>query len=226
MNKLALSAIMIGGLLQTAGCIITSDDGRSGASVEASWQTGACPPGAAAEVFAENVASQERFSDVFDCSAGRGLTVPLPLGDYDVWLEVKSSDKTQLYVQSQSTLVKLFDDGAVANVSIPFFDGFFGFTWNLVNGAGTTLSCEGVKADGVSVLATLADTAVAFDDIFNCADYAAVTDPLLVGTHTISLSLVAGASALGSTTTHEETLTFADAASGEAINIGNFELVY
>lgn len=215
---------MIGGLFQTAGCIISSDDGRDGAVFDVSWSAAACPPGAAARILSEDTFNGQRFTDIHDCSAGRGSTAPLPPGDYLVWLEVTSPDNSELYVQSLSVASSVAFDGDVATVDIPSFEGFFGFTWNLIDTNGTPLTCEEVNADGVDIIATLASTSVAFVDVFNCADLAATTNALLVGTHTIVVDVLQGEEPLGTSQAREETITFDDV--DQVVDIGNFEFTF
>ena len=85
MNKLALSALMIGGLFQATGCIITTDDGDEVGFFDVSWSPdGACPDGAAAEIISMEKSSGQMFTDIYNCTDGGGVTAGLALGDYDV----------------------------------------------------------------------------------------------------------------------------------------------
>ncbi len=220
MNKLALSAFMIAGLAHATGCIITSDDPDEFGFFDVSWTTaGSCQTDGLATVISQNVTTQERFTDAFACSAGLGTTNGLPLGDYNVWVELSDSTGAEVFAQSGSLAGSLTFDGDRPALAFPLDTGTFGFTWSF---SGTAANCTDAGADGVDIIATMANTTQAWVTIHNCTDGSAASDPLFLGTYTMVVDLLSGNSALGASAPREGTLSVPDA----LVDLGNFEFAF
>ena len=194
MNKLAMSTLMIAGLFQATGCIIvTDDDDPVGASFSVTWDnTAECPAGASAHVISQDTTSQETFTDIYNCVDGAGLTAPLALGDYNVWVEIRDEGGSQLFAQSNFVTTSLDVDGVdvgVAIPSFPFAQGFFGFTWTISDGSGS-LSCADAFSGGAVTINTHAGTTDGTVDVFNCEDGTGTTGALDVGTYTVVMDLL------------------------------------
>ena len=220
---------MLGGLFQATGCVITTDDGDDlgVGSFSVAWSTdGACPDGAAAEVISQNVATQEVFTDIYNCTDGGGDTAFLPLGDYDVWVEITSDDGSALFAQSNATAASLVFDGDFIAIDVPTFpmnDGYFGLTWSLLDTGGAPLTCAEVFSGGVDIVATSASTSEAVVDVFNCEDGAAVTPEYPIDTYTIVVDVLdENNAALGSSVAREESITFGN----ELVDLGNFDFTF
>lgn len=227
MNKLALSALMIGGLFQATGCIITTDNGDEVGSFDVAWSTdGACPDGAAAEIISLDVTTQERFTDIYNCSDGAGVTAGLPLGLYDVWVEITSADGNSLFAQSNAVQGSLTRDGDLLPINVPAFpinDGYFGLTWSLLDGGGAALTCADVFSGGVDIVATSASTSEALVDVFNCEDGTGVSAKYPIDTYTIVVDVLdENDAALGSSVAREESITFGN----ELVDLGNFDFTF
>ena len=227
MNKLALSALLVGGLFQATGCIITTDDGDEFGSFNVTWQsTGACPADAAAEVISQNRATNEVFTDIYFCTDGVGSTASLPLGDYDVWVEITSDDGSALFAQSNALSASLNFDGDFVGVDLPTFpmdEGYFGLTWSLLDGGGNALTCAEVFSGGVDIVATSASTSEAIVDVFNCEDGSAVSAEYPIDTYTIVVDVLdENDAALGSSVARDESITFGN----ELVDLGNFDFTF
>ena len=248
-NLTFLTALLLGGLLHTTGCIITDngdDDGTGGglpdagvlitpdaavagsSAMSVAWTLDpGCPEDtSAAEVISQNRATDEVITDIFDCLDGGGTTAELPLGSYDVWVEITNSAGDALFAQSDAVLVDLDTDGAVENVTIPTFlvnDGFFGLTWTLVDTGGNALTCAEVFSGGVDIISTNASTSEALVDVFNCEAGEGVTDPLPVSAYTIVVDVLdENDGALGTSEARDVDITFGN----ELVDLGNFEFTF
>ncbi len=216
MNKLALSALMIAGLAQATGCIITTDDDEFG-FFDVSWTTaGSCVTDGLATVISQNVATQERFADAFACADGAATTNGLPLGDYNVWVELSDSTGAEIVAQSTSQAGVLTFDGDRPALAFVLDTASFGFTWSFSGGGA---NCADAGADGVDIIATMANTTQAWVTIHNCTAGSATSDPLFLGTYTLIVDLLSGDDPLGSSAPREGTLATAN----ELVDIGNFE---
>lgn len=228
MNKLAISALMVGGLLQATGCIITTDDGGSEAAfLDVAWTVDpGCPGGGAAQVVALNKVTNQTVTNVYDCIDGAGVTNPIALGDYDVWVEIRSNDLTTLFAQSLAVAVTVDIDGETAIVDLPSFpldDGFFAFTWNLTDAAGAPLTCAAAGSGGMRIGATLADTTQAEFNIYDCDAGEGVTNPLGVGLYTFVVDVMdLNDASIQSSAAEEATISFGN----ELVDLGNFEFMF
>lgn len=187
MNKIALSALCLGGLLQA--CVVTGEG-----TFDVSWEvTPACPAGAAIEIHAQNVVTKKILTDVYQCTDGVGNMERLPLADYDVWVDLTNADGSLLLAQSVAQAAALDFDGDIIRIDLPTFsvdEGTFGFTWSLVDGAGAT-SCADVFADEVQMEATMVNSNAAIRiGRFSCDAGQAISDPIAVGQYSVFIDLL------------------------------------
>ncbi|MBA3540968.1 MAG: hypothetical protein H0T79_15255 [Deltaproteobacteria bacterium] len=203
MNKLILATITAAVTSQTAGCIITTSG--EDASITARWdlqnfngQRTACPAGYQTAALNSQLLDRDGRPvgdpaiDLFDCQASYGVTAPLEAELYQVWLEIRSDEGSQLYAQSTSAIVNLYDADQTFDASILNDGGYFMLDWNLV-GARTNqpLSCTDIVGgiDSISTISTaIASNVGAFDDQFHCEGHYGLTAGLLQGDYTISIN--------------------------------------
>ncbi|MBL4635432.1 MAG: hypothetical protein JKY56_16345 [Kofleriaceae bacterium] len=220
MNKLALSALCLGALFQT-NCVVEGEG-----SFDVSWElTPGCPAGASIEINAAQVGANTPFVDIYSCSdVGAGFATRLPLGDYNVWVNVVDASGG-LFAQSELIPASIDFDGDLIQIDLPTFsvnDGFFGFTWTVNDGAGPT-TCDDVFADTVSIEATMVNSTSAIRvGLFTCADGQAVTDPLAVGEYEIFMDILQGQDLLGSSIKRTEIIEWGN----QLKDIGNFDFLF
>ena len=202
MNKLVMSALLLGVVAQAGGCIFVSDSGSGTASVHATWSLknkgapASCPAGAdTATVYAQRPSDSQPFTDIFNCSDGSGTAANLPSGDYMVWVEITDHSGQQLYAQSESVQISLSDGQSVtADFSIDVANGFFDVSWNIDNANHTPTSCAQVTNHGVSILSTLANTTTASETLVDCtageAPAKTTTDAVPLGQLVVSIALL------------------------------------
>jgi hypothetical protein len=211
MKKLVLATLMIGGLAQATGCIITSGDDDPGdgfAQFRVGWTLTAgendnvatCPPGATtAQVVTTrsgtscnpNSPGAGCFVDLFNCADGENATALIPLGSYDVFVNITDTSTATLFAQSFVQGANLSTDGSLVpvNFTFPVDGGFFELSWTLSD-AGGQLSCADEEIGAVSVLATLIDDSSFNDDIFRCEDGSAITGKQFIGDYTVVVSIL------------------------------------
>ena len=196
-----VAALALGGLSHAAGCVITTG---SDADIDILWTIDgefddgdgcATLGGNGVEVVTERVSTGARDIFIFDCSAG-GVTLNLPLGDYDVWANAIDG-QDRLLGQSLTVEVDLNRSGELVELpELAFRNGHFTATWRLTdNDSGSPVSCSEVGVGGVSVLTTLAGSGgTAFDDIFGCPASAEqgdiTTGSLPLGDYSVDLSVL------------------------------------
>lgn len=221
MNKLALSALCLGALFQS-NCVVEGEG-----ELDVTWQlTPGCPTAdAAVEIHAQNIVTKKIFTDVYNCTDGRGLMSRLPLADYDVWIDVTTADSSGLFAQSNLVAASVDFDGDLILVDLPTFsvdEASFGFTWSLVDG-GVATTCADVFADTVQIEATLVNSTAAIRvGKFDCAAGTAITDPLALGSYEIFLDILQDPDLLGSSMQRTEALEWGN----QLKDIGNFEFTF
>jgi hypothetical protein len=95
MKKLVWGALLLGGVAQASGCIITTDD-EVVAHFEMAWtltagaNTITCTEAGAGGVqsLATLAGTMQGYKDIFTCADGAGTTAGLPLGDYVVVVSI------------------------------------------------------------------------------------------------------------------------------------------
>jgi len=202
MKNLVFAALLLGGLSQATGCIISSDDSSSDGSFLVSWdlQTRlAASPGAIscadAGVTTIRTTSQPvaggMIVDLFDCSVGVDETAPLPQTDYTVWVDALDSADA-LVAESFSQDASIFDTNPVGvDFSFPVDIGYFGLTWTLTRD-GVQETCADEGGDGLEILSTPVNGGgTGFDEIFDCSDGSATTtSDLPLDDYTVSITLI------------------------------------
>lgn len=198
MNKLALSALLVGGLIQASGCIITTDDDPTptGGLLEVHWPTEACNA-PTATVYTMNTATNQMFMDAYACAEGTTATTADPLllelGTYEVWVEIQNADLTRAHARSLSQTITFIADGEAITVdTIPLAteQGHFEASWTIGDAAGNPLTCAQVGATGGRYIATLANSTEGDAFIYNCDAFYGLSDPLDAGLYTIVVELL------------------------------------
>jgi hypothetical protein len=239
MKKLVFAALMLGGLAQTTGCIITSDDDDDDvintAQFDVTWNLteGASEAAAACAdwgittiqvVSAPTVGSE--YIDLYDCIDGYNATAPLPLGDYTVWVNaLDSSDYMVAQSNSQAATLDLGGELVPLTFDFPVDGGYFALTWNLVDMSDNPLTCTEVGSGGVGVLSTIVGTADAYDDLFNCEDGEGVTAKVDIADYTVVVDILDTAEPPGSLGMSEPR-TVSIEYGNELNDLGNFEFVF
>jgi hypothetical protein len=201
MKKLVLGSL-VAGLAFAAGCTVEED-----AHVVVSWPLTSgvdSTPGAACPVGA--VSARVTFSSqsgdiesLFFCDDGSGAEF-VPPDDYIVTVDLMDGalDPTIIYAGSFAYNLSV-GSGDEASVTAPINvnSGFFDMTWDF-SPAGE--DCATLGADGVDMIASIADDAFALDTILNCTDRGGRTDgvPLDDRGYVIQVSLLDGDVVLGS----------------------------
>ena len=231
MNKLVFAALLLGGLAQATGCIISSDDNNETAYFDVSWNltegpndtTATTCPGDTVEVVSQRVGGTE-YIDLYDCVDGSGVTAALPLGDYSVWVNVRQNETLMAQSFLGTSRLDLDGETVLIGFDIAIDGGFFGLTWSMTDDV-SDLTCSEVGAGGVSVLSTLVGPNTATDDIFDCTDASAVTAKLPFGEYVIVVALLdeVDDSVLGDSDPRQDLfLTYGN----ELNDLGNFEFVF
>jgi hypothetical protein len=204
-----MSALVLGGLSQAAGCIIVSDDDPDvveTAAVQVTWDLvnggdpAGCPAGATtAAINALRAGDADPYVFLYDCADGTGATVDefgdydLPLDSYDVWVDLTDDSGAVLYAQSELATINLDQPGELATAiyTIDVANGFFDVAWTLESSSGSALTCADVGGeDGVSVLSTISGTTEAFDDLFDCENGGGTTFELPIADYTVAVSII------------------------------------
>jgi hypothetical protein len=202
MNKLVMSALLIGAVPAT-GCIFVSSDPAQG-SVDVTWVVYAeadsgdqdiahCGPVDSVEIVADN-GFDAPFSDIYWCADGRGTARNLPLGDYDVWLVFTRNNVDQF--ESVRAPANITTNNQVVRIDydVPLPAQGFILSWELYDGLDRVSCAQVPENDGVSVLSTLSGTTSGIDDIFDCvagdAPTIAATGRLQPGNYTIDVTMI------------------------------------
>ncbi len=204
MKNLVFVALLLGGLSQATGCIISSGDDNTDGSFQVSWELQSrlsATPGAItcgdADVVTIRTTSQPaaggEIVDLFDCGVGVDETAPLPQTDYTVWVNALDAADA-LVAESFSQDASIFDSNPVGvNFSFPVNVGYFGLTWTLVNvtNGGVPTTCADVGGDGLEILSTPVNGGgTGFDEIFDCTDGSATTTlDMPLDDYTVSITL-------------------------------------
>lgn len=239
MKKLVFAALMLGGLAQATGCIITSDDDDDDdintAQFDVHWNMteGDSETAAACadygietiQVVSEPVGGSQ-YIDLYNCSDGYNATAPLPLGDYTVWVNaLDSGDNLIAQSNSQASTLDLGGELVTLNFSFPVDGGFFALTWNLVDQSDNALTCTEVVSGGVGVLSTVVGSSEAYDDLFDCDVGEGVTAKLPVENYTVMVDILDTAEPPGSLGSSEPR-TVAIEYGNHLNDLGNFEFVF
>lgn len=230
MKNLVFATLLIGGLSQATGCIITTDDDPvEQSSFLVSWNLTAADdndrdaPLAAIDCASAGIDTIRTVSepdggaqivDLFDCVDLNKETAPLPLANYLVWVQALDGDV--MVAQSFAAEASLVNANPVGvDFTFPINAGWLGLTWTLVGG-------DCIAGDGVSVLTTPVNGQGSFfDEIFNCVDGAATTTyNIPVDDLTVSVSLIdANDTVRGQSQPRSTSIEYGN----HLVDLGNFE---
>jgi hypothetical protein len=134
-----------------------------------------CPAGATTATVDFDSAAGPDYQLLFDCEAETGTdSATVTPGTYIVWVTLQDEAQTVTYAMSfEYDLTVAAGQSAEVDAPINVDSGYFALTWSFTP---DTRSCETLGADGVSILATIADTKSALDTILNCSDGGGITD--------------------------------------------------
>jgi hypothetical protein len=156
--------------------------------------TNVCPVGSATvTVTATNTVTSQQLIDLYDCPNNTG-TSSYPAGIWDVTIDVQgygSATFVEGVERFPSQIVDITSVDADVTAS-PLLDdgGFFQVAWKLQDATTQApLDCVGAgNPDSIQIASTLSGTSTMLKDKFTCSKGAGLTDPLLQGSYTISLS--------------------------------------
>ena len=198
--KLSLASLLVS---QAAACVIEDDSFVAASAITTRWtfqdlatqQTTACPTGF--DTVAVNTQAVDAigpfgptFVDLYDCdaAAGTGLFDP---GVYDTWMEVTTPDLSQLYGDSLTSEVDVFNRDAFVDNDILNDGGYFALSWDLVGETSNrALSCADANVNQIdAVSVSIASRDAMETDQFTCDDHFGVTGAFLKGDYTVTLQL-------------------------------------
>jgi len=194
MKNLGILSILACAFLAT-GCIITTADDTGGddigdddpvGTVSATWYPISTAESPDCNGFTAAVLHVGSFTDTYDCADLEGLAEDIPLGTYDVWVELVDGPDA---IESQVTTVTIDQDLEVVDVDFINIHTSFGTglqaSWTVPQGCAET--------EGVSVLATLSGTTEGHDRVADCyegeAPYAVLSE-LAPGSYTVDVTLL------------------------------------
>jgi hypothetical protein len=172
--------------------VLIADFALPTGTLDLTWSsTPGCPTNdTAASLVMMHKASGMQMTQVFDCSANAGVADNVFVGEYDVWVEIRSADLSILYGSSPASALTVTDGTRTVADLAAVPAGDITFRWSIVDGANQNLACVDAGVGGIKILATLANTSDASATIFACDNVSpssgeGTSDPLFVGTHTV-----------------------------------------
>jgi hypothetical protein len=246
MKNLVFASLLLVGLSQATGCIISSDDDDTGV-VHAEWnlieRLATDPPAdnaiSCADAGVVSIAVHSlpdsgldcdpnfggtECIDLFDCVDLNGATLPIFSDSYTVWVDaLDANDNLIAESFSQSAVVSGGGDTHLS-FAFPVDVGNFDLTWTLINDLNETETCASVGSGGISVLATPVLNQTTFtDNIFACEDAGGRAVDNLLGDTTVVVTILDNSdNPLGMSNPRSETLAFGN----EVVDLGNFEFCF
>ncbi|HEY4239872.1 MAG TPA: hypothetical protein VGM88_08650 [Kofleriaceae bacterium] len=133
--------------------------------------------------------SGEPDTNTYDCAGEEGSAEHDP-GLYLFTVTIANHDG-QTYATSAPALVNTGAGDRTAPASFVTDGGFVAFSWDLVDGqTDQTVTCTDAGMEDTGGISVATGTAT---DLLRCADHFGVTDPLPVGTYTLTLTAEASA---------------------------------
>jgi hypothetical protein len=124
--------------------------------------------------------------DLYNCGAFRGTADYAP-DRYEVYMEITTANNSALYADTPSAIVDIIARDATITQTIVDDGGYFYFDWQLRGAtSGQMLVCE--PNESVEIISTLAGTAEAKTDIFDCVQGGGYTAGLIAGSYTLSIA--------------------------------------
>jgi hypothetical protein len=120
-------------------------------TLDATWQLDpGCPPGSQ---YAELVAIDQygaEWVDEFACSAGGGSSHALPLGSYDVFLDLVDAPRITLLAQSflVTTTLVAYDEAVAIDFVVPTDVAYFTWSWDASGCAAAGVASVEISVDG------------------------------------------------------------------------------
>lgn len=213
-KNLVTTSLLALGLSHATGCIIESD---SGFDLDVSW---VCPANADGIVIStRNVDNGQANDDAFGCAEGNGIIV-LDAGSWDVFATPEASGLS--FASSDVEPVDAADgDLVLIDFSFPENDGFMALTWT-IDDADPAPACGDLASAGVSLIATIAGTTTALEDLWNCGDGGGVTSPMPLDDYVAVFSLLNDVEeSLADSEPRNVTLDYGD----QLEDLGNFNFV-
>jgi hypothetical protein len=210
--------LVMGALLGAAASLTACTAAPTDAVITANWRfqhfsggvvsgDDPCPPGfTTTSIHSKpwdpiaNVTFGTEVIDKFLCSDKSGTTDPLD-GIFLVWVQIETDNGGSIYAQSERNYIDTADGDTTINLPMLDNAGFFFLTWDLANASNNApMTCEqaGVgRAGSVETHATLVGTTALLTDKFTCNHYYGTTEPLPVGTYTVSVDADDGTGSIG-----------------------------
>jgi hypothetical protein len=199
MKTLILSSALISSIALTSGCIIVDDSSEQGA-IGAAWniktndRVGACPPGfdtarVISRPFGRNDSAGDKI-DLFNCSAGRGLTAPLQAGAYVVWVEITDNSGANVYAQSAPANVDITNADKDVSYDIHTDKGFYFMNWAL-RGKSSNSALQCAQVPDLSKIALDASTTVGqapLSTTFDCLQEQGYSTAIAAGVYQLAVS--------------------------------------
>jgi hypothetical protein len=251
MKKLVFAALMIGGLMQATGCIISSGDDDTG-TFSAQWTlieryaadpnnpsdtVVTCDDAGVVSIAVHSLPSSgldcdpnfggNECVDVFTCNDSNGVTAPLIADTYTVWMEALDASDTPVAISFSSPETTLAGgDNIGMDMSWPIDAGNFHFTWTLVDAANgdAPLTCADAGAASVSITATpVLNQTTYVDNTFDCTDGEGLAEDNHLGENTLVVEVLdSGDLSLGTSNARTETLSLGN----EVVELPNFEFAF
>jgi len=206
MKKLVFAALLAAGASQAVGCVVTEADPVITADIQihngGPAATIDCIAGDGVRVNARLTGTSSGFSDVFNCDVVALQTPPLTsgFGLYDVWVDYINdrgfpNDPSQWVVVDTTDYQTVDVQGDLHVIAdLTLNNGFFSANWSITTQGGSPVTMCAPNSD-VSILATIAGTSQATEDLFNCEDgfnnpNPVFTDPLALDDYVLSVDLL------------------------------------
>ncbi|MBT8491986.1 MAG: hypothetical protein KJO07_02905 [Deltaproteobacteria bacterium] len=170
-----------------------------------------CPDGATTTQVISVDGTGTEYYDLFWCDDYSGITGPLPLDDYEVYVNLTDTDELVLFAQSfvQDTELLVPEDTAVLDFDFIADRGFLAASWTVSD------SCEGA---GITTMELVAGEAVLASA--PCTDESLETPPVELGSLEVYLRAVEGdgSTVVGTSTVRSTELEFGN----QLVDLGDF----
>lgn len=237
-KKLVFAALLCGSIAQLGtGCIITTSNDPDPilpdpdpTTISATWNflsgddnaAVACPGYATTIELITQDSYGDQIVDQFDCTKDL-VAVERDPGTYDVWVRLTDDTYVPTFAQSLSTVQTLAEGyDTPIDFAVSIDRGSFYFSWEIVDN-GNTSDCNAIGIGNVGVTSTLVDDANTwYDEEADCAAYEYTTAGMVLGTYTVSISLLdtTNEAAVYVADPVEETLRWGN----DFVGLGNFVL--
>ena len=171
-----------------------------------------CPEGATTTQVVSSDESGFEFVDIYWCDDFSGVTGPLPLGNYEVFVNLTDTDELELFAQSFVEEVGLFGEGETATLDFGFVSdrAFIHASWTVVGGC---------QAAGIATVELVSDGEVLASA--GCSQAAFESEPVALGERNLYLRTLEadGTTIISTTAVQVADLEFGN----QLIDLGSFE---